>query len=51
MSRGFLIGCDDVNATRRLVIYSGQGAFSLGHGVEAMGLLDAVKLLRTEEPR
>jgi hypothetical protein len=51
VSRGFLIGCDDVKATRRLIIHSGEGAFSLGHGVQATGLLDAVKLLRTEEPR
>lgn len=50
VSKGFLNACDDLKATRRFIIYSGQGAFSLGHGVQAVGLLDAVRLIRTEAP-
>jgi hypothetical protein len=49
VSRGFLSGCEDVNATRRLIVYPGPGAFPLGHGVQAVGLLEATKLLRAEE--
>jgi hypothetical protein len=45
-SRGFRSGCDDVGATRRLVVYPGEASFPLGGGVEAVGLLGAVRLLR-----
>lgn len=46
VSRGFRFACDDVRATRRLLVYPGQAAFPLGGGVEAIGLLGAVSLLR-----
>lgn len=46
VSKGFHIGCDDVRATRRLVVYPGRETFPLGDGVEAMGVLDAVRRVR-----
>lgn len=46
VSKGFRFACDDVGATRRLVVYPGDDVFPLGGGVEAVGLLEAVRLLR-----
>jgi predicted AAA+ superfamily ATPase len=44
--RGYYIGCDDVKATRRLVVHTGDESFALGDGVEAVTLSDAVKALQ-----
>lgn len=46
VSRGFRSGCDDVGATRRLVVYPGEESFPLPGDVDAVSLLDAVRLLR-----
>ena len=45
-SKGFHSACDDIEATRRFVVYNGTERFSLGSGVEAIGLPPAVELLR-----
>jgi predicted AAA+ superfamily ATPase len=45
VSRGFHTGCADLKATRRIVVYPGEEAFSLGKNIEAMGLLHAVSEL------
>ena len=45
LARGYYIGCDDVKATRRLVVHTGDESFALGEGVEAVTLADAVKAL------
>ena len=45
-SRGLVSGGDDVGATRRLVVYPGEERFSLGRGVEAIGLVEAASLVR-----
>ena len=45
-TRGFRTACDDVRATRRIVIYPGRETFSLGDDVRAMGVLGAVAALR-----
>jgi len=45
VSRGFHIGCADLKVTRRIVVYPGEEAFSLGQNIEAMGLLHAVSEL------
>jgi uncharacterized protein len=45
VSRGFHTGCADLKATRRIVVYPGEEAFSLGQNIEAMGLLHAVSEL------
>lgn len=39
-------GCDDVGATRRLVVYPGEKSFPLPGDAEAVSLLDAVRHLR-----
>ncbi len=46
LSRGYYIGCDDVKATRRLVIHTGNESFPLGDGVEAVTISDAIKALQ-----
>ncbi|MGH7552410.1 MAG: ATP-binding protein [Longimicrobiales bacterium] len=46
VSRGFRSGCDDVGATQRMVVYPGEETFPLEADVRAVGLLEAVKLLR-----
>ncbi len=45
LARGFYIGCQDVNATRRLVVHTGDESFTMGDGVEAVTIGDAVKAL------
>lgn len=48
VGRGFRNACEDTEASRRLVVYPGDEAFPLGGGVRALGLLDAVALVRDE---
>jgi len=38
VERGFHSACEDLQPTRKLVIYPGDEPFSLGHGVQAMPL-------------
>lgn len=45
LSKGFYIGCDDIKAARRYVVYSGTKTFSMGDGVTAIGLPDFMALL------
>jgi len=47
VSRGFHIGCTDIDAKRKCVVYPGRGRFSLGQKIEAIGLLDFVGELRS----
>jgi hypothetical protein len=46
LSKGFYLGCDDVKATRRMVVHAGEETFGLGDGVEAASLANAVAALR-----
>jgi predicted AAA+ superfamily ATPase len=46
ISKGFHIGCADIQAKRKLVVYPGDSNFSLGQKIEAIGLLDLVRELR-----
>jgi predicted AAA+ superfamily ATPase len=46
VSRGFHTGCADLKVKRRMVVYPGEDAFSLGQKIEAIGLLRAVSELR-----
>ncbi len=50
VSKGFHLGCEDVKATRRIVVHAGRSTFSLGSGIEAMTLTDAVAALRQHNP-
>jgi len=38
VSRGFYSACKDIEATRKIVIYSGDDSFPMGEGVEVKGL-------------
>jgi uncharacterized protein len=51
VSKGFHLGCEDVKATRRIVVHAGRSTFSLGSGIEAMTLTDAVAALRQHNLR
>ena len=46
VSKGFHTGSADINAGRKLVVHPGNGTFSLGLGIEAIGLLDLILELR-----
>src|SRR5208283_2165762 len=46
VSKGFHTSSADINAGRKLVVHPGNGTFSLGQGIEAIGLLDLVLELR-----
>ena len=46
VSKGFHTGSVDIDAGRKLVVHPGNGTFSLGQGIEAIGLLDLVLELR-----
>ena len=47
LARGYYIGCDDVKATRRLVVHTGDESFAMGDGAEAVMIADAVKALQS----
>ncbi len=40
LSRGFYTACEDIKATHKYVVYSGQDSFSLGQDVRAVSLFD-----------
>jgi uncharacterized protein len=44
--RGFVQACDDLGVTRRLIVYPGADRYPLPHGVEAVGLREAMRLVR-----
>jgi predicted AAA+ superfamily ATPase len=46
LAKGFYLGCDDIKATRRMVVYAGEESYGLGDGVEALSLSDALGALR-----
>ncbi|MGE3579733.1 MAG: ATP-binding protein [Vicinamibacterales bacterium] len=46
VERGFQVGCGDVNAARRLVVYGGLESFPLAAGVEAIPLPELCEQLR-----
>lgn len=46
LSKGFYLGCDDIKATRRMVVHAGEDTFGLGDGVEAASLPGALAALR-----
>ena len=46
LSKGFYLGCDDIKATRRMVVHAGEETLGLGDGVEAVSFPDALAALR-----
>jgi len=47
LAKGFYLGCDDIKATKRIVVHAGEETFGLGDGVEAASLPDALAALRS----
>lgn len=47
VTQGFHIACDDVEATRRLVVYPGTDRFRIAPLTEAIGLLEIIQELRS----
>jgi len=47
VSKGFYIGCDDIGASARFVVYPGQERFPLGKGIEAIPLREMMALVRS----
>ena len=45
LSKGFHIACEDIKATRKYVVYSGEDTFSMGQDVRAIALYDLMKVL------
>lgn len=43
LSKGFHIGCSDIKATKRYVVYSGKDTFSMGDGITAISLHDLMR--------
>ncbi len=43
VSKGFHIACDDINPTRRYVVYFGVDQFSLGNGIIAISLFSLMQ--------
>ena len=46
LSKGFYLGCDDIKATKRIVVHAGEDTYGLGDGVEAFSLPAALAALR-----
>ncbi|PQA54929.1 ATP-binding protein [Siphonobacter curvatus] len=46
VSKGFYLGCEDVRATRRLVVYAGKERFPLSSEVTALSLTDLMQELQ-----
>jgi uncharacterized protein len=45
ISKGFYIACDDINATRKYVVYSGQETFGLKNDVTLISLYDMMHII------
>jgi len=46
LSKGFYLGCDDIAATERFIVYPGKERFRMSGGAEAISLLDMMKELK-----
>ena len=45
VSRGFYSACDDIQATRKILLYSGEDSFPMKDNIEAMSLQSFMKEL------
>jgi predicted AAA+ superfamily ATPase len=45
VERGFYLACDDIQPTRRFVVYSGSETYPLGHNAEAIPVRSLARLL------
>jgi predicted AAA+ superfamily ATPase len=46
VSKGFYLGCEDIQATHRYVVYSGGERFPMNKGVYAVSLLEMMDILK-----
>jgi len=46
VSKGFYIGCEDIGATARFVVYPGTERFPLGKKTDAIPLPELMALIR-----
>lgn len=46
VSKGYYSACDDVKATKKLVVYAGNERYPLKNGVEAIGLIELLEMLK-----
>jgi hypothetical protein len=49
ISSGFHRACEDIEATKKFVVYGGSDRFPMRGDIEAMGVLEFIKLLRENE--
>ena len=45
ISKGFYIACDDIHASKKFVVYSGEDSFSMGNDITAISLKGMMELL------
>jgi uncharacterized protein len=48
LSAGFHSACEDIGATKKLVVYSGKDRFPIKGEVEVIGLIEFLQLLKYE---
>ena len=46
LQKGFAIACDDLQIEQRYLVYPGQEAFPMRHGVQAIGLVELMRRLQ-----
>jgi predicted AAA+ superfamily ATPase len=46
VSKGFYSGCEDIGATHKFVVYSGQEQYSMGKGITAIPLIELMQELK-----
>lgn len=49
ISKGFHMACEDIKATHKFVVYSGNEGFPMAGNVEAIGLIEILKLLEEKK--
>ncbi len=48
LTRGFHSACEDIGATEKFVVYPGSERYSLGNNIDAIGLLEFLRLIAEE---
>lgn len=46
VSKGFHLACEDIQATHRFFVYAGSERYPMATGIEAIGVLDMMKLIQ-----
>ncbi|SEN40061.1 hypothetical protein SAMN05216436_115127 [bacterium A37T11] len=45
LSKGFYLGCEDIRATQKIIVYPGMEAFPIAEGITALPLYDAMTII------